>query len=374
MQFSNLEKLFLYFKKSFLKKLILLNTSVFLSTTTLAMGKIQLQGAVDGGGGKAVVCKNSAGEISSIQLLDLWEANTLYDMPPQALGNTLEESVDQALLALKNSYPLKIRASHGSKTCEGQDCLTILMQDTTSKFFNPNTKLKRLRGVELTLTDDSYELAKPANCEIHQIVNYRPDSTILLNQDLFEKMSMVDQTALIAHEAYYRFLRNTLSPETNSIRTRRAIGFIMSKHVFELQQEPSLNESLRCHADGIPYAPSNIYFYRDYNLEGGKYLSIFIDDINGSGLIGAKQPFGSFGFDDDATKKLFSGTCDQNGIMGLIGVRGDGPVEFDHIFRMQWTCEDTHVKLYVTETKPGGASQTTELKCVAENRQFSTPH
>lgn len=159
-----------------------------------------------------------------------------------------------------------------------------------------------------------------------------------------------------------------------TIRTRRAIGFIMSKHIFELQPEPSLNESLRCHADGIPYAPSNIYFYRDYNFENGKYLSIFIDNLNGSRLIGAKQPFGSFSFGDEATKKLYSGACDQNGIMGLIGVRGDGPVEFDHRFRMEWTCEDTHVKLYVTETKPGGASQTTELKCAPENRSLPTAY
>jgi hypothetical protein len=336
-----------------------------------AIGKLKIQGAVDGGGGKVVVCKNVSGAIASVQLLDLWEAKTLYDLPSQTLGSTLRESVDQAVLALKNSYPLKVSMGRGNgKECTNQDCVAMILNETADLFFGEHKKMKRLRGVELTKTDDSYELAKPDECEIQQAVNYRPDGTILVDQDLFEKMSLIDQTALIAHEAYYSFLREGRAPETNSIRTRRAIGYIMSGQIFNLPLVPAFTESLLCHADGIPYAPTNIFLYRDFTNENGKFLSVFIDAINGSRLIGEKQPLMSFSFGEDSERDLFSGICSKEGMVSMIRFSGGGHVEFDHKIQLEWICKDQKVSVYLTETKPGDSAKTSELRCVAGNGPF----
>ncbi len=66
----------------------------------------------------------------------------------------------------------------------------------------PNNNVKWLRGVDLSLTDDSYELAKPDKCEIEQVINYQTSGRVFINQDLFEKMSLENQTALVLHESF----------------------------------------------------------------------------------------------------------------------------------------------------------------------------
>jgi hypothetical protein len=348
-----------------LKPIVFIICFIF-SVQVNAASKLKLHGAVDGGGGKVVVCRNSDTQINNVELLDLWEAKTLYDTTPRDLAPDLAGSVQIAIQALKNSYHLKMSMGLGEgRHCEDQDCLVMLMNDTAHLFFTDNNRLKRLRGVELTLTDDSYELAKPKNCSIEQVVNYRPDGKILMDEDLFEKMSMKDQTALIVHEGYYSFLRSFMSEEKNSIRTRRAIGFILSGRVFQLQSQPEFGTHLFCHANGVPYSPTNIFIYEDPKFKKENCLSPYVEDINGTKLIGEPQPLIWFNFGNKSKEALFSGICDHEGFLGSIRFSGNGPVEFDHRIGISCLCKQGKTQIFVTQEMPGEPLKTTELNCIS---------
>ncbi len=357
---------FLKFNSTSLQFFVCLSCLALFCDIADASIKIKLQGAVDGGGGKAVVCKQN-GAMPIVQLLDLWEAKTLYDYQPTKLASTIEESVQKSFLALKNSFPFTTRMQRGSQSCENQDCLVLILQETAKKFFSNSSDLRRLRGVELTLTNDSYELAKPEGCEIQQVVNYRPNGTILVDQDLFEQLSDIDKVALISHEAYYAFLREQSSQESNSIRTRRAIGYVMSGHEFELQPFPNLKRFLYCSSLGIPFAPSSIYFYPTEEGYIKSTLSIHIYDLNGSRLIGAFQPSLQFNLGTTIHEDLFSGRCTTGDAQTMISFDIGGVVEFDHNIQLQWTCKNEKVALYLTDTKPGDTAKTSELNCVVMN-------
>src|SRR5687767_7417810 len=76
-----------------------------LSVLALTMGLANssfAEGAISGGGGKAVVCRNGANEIRSIELLDLWEARTLFGRTIQESAAPVEEQVDLLIQRLKN--------------------------------------------------------------------------------------------------------------------------------------------------------------------------------------------------------------------------------------------------------------------------------
>ena len=184
------------------------------------------------GGGKGVICRSSSGKIRRAELLDLWEARNLHQTPVTLRGS-VPEMVETALVNLSQSIRTDdFRWVYQGVSYQGPEALLWALRTQAAQFFqtpgSPDiSKLRPLRKMRLTLTDDSYEAVLPADCEIEQIVNYQDEGylggTILLNQDLFERLSPADQAALIAHEALYKVLRGKFG-ETNSLRVRRAVG------------------------------------------------------------------------------------------------------------------------------------------------------
>jgi hypothetical protein len=334
-----------------------------------ARAKIQLEGGVDGGGGRVLVCKKASGEPDQVRLVDLWEAQVLYDLQPKSLAPTLSDSVDIAIKALKNSYVVKGNMSWGNENrCSDQDCLEMILRNTTDLFFKDNVQLKRLRGIKLMPTEDSYELAKPNGCDFEQVVNYRPDGKILMDQDLFEQLSTIDQTALIIHEAFYSFLRHETQNETNSIRTRRIVGVVMSGQSFSLPLNPVVGEALHCLSTHTPFSQTHIYFFTDPNFNENKFLAPYVESLFGSKLIGEIQPLLHFDFGSVDKEELFSGNCQKEGTGGAIRFSGTGFIEFDHQIQVQWHCHNQKIKVQVTDTKQGMPSRTAELSCNVEKQ------
>lgn len=332
---------------------------------SLAKEMVKLQGAVDGGGGKAIVWRSASGEILKVKLLDLWEAETLYDLKPKLFSESSKEIVKLSIGNLKNSYELNLSMSLGpNKSCRDQECVAMLLNDTSELFFQPSSRLKWLRGVELTLTNDSYELAKPEGGKIEQVVNYRPEGKVLVNLDIFEKMPVVDQAALILHEGYYSFLRRLHINENNSIRTRRAIGYVMSGQAFQLYSKPEFGGHSFCETEEPPSSPTNIIFYATGNPQRETELAVYIGSMHGSKLIGEKQPLMSFDFGKEVFEGfLKGGPCPEGDSSSMIQVFGKGPVEFDHEIKLEWKCEYNQRKFFLIETKPGESSKISNLKC-----------
>jgi hypothetical protein len=226
-------------------------------------------GGVDGGGGKSVVCRDGKGRIRSIELLDLWEARVLYRRNLVPSRKPLAKQVSEAIDLLKNAVenPASQIDPRTGKTISGTEETKLRLENVAWFFLNGNSAVRRLHGITLNPTPDSSEPAYPKDCQVEQVVNYINafPAQILINQDLWEKMNSTQQAALIVHEAFYRFLRDY--NETNSVRVRRAVGYIFSGHSFPSLEATLPNPHIVCenfefHGQS---SESKYYFFRDQN-------------------------------------------------------------------------------------------------------------
>jgi hypothetical protein len=335
------------------------------SAIAYAGGLKEANGAISGGGGKSVVCRDSAGAITSVELLDIWEAKTLYENLPVTVSGDLSHDVDLALTRLKNTYRFDGTGSLGDdKQYVGQDFVLALLRQKASNFLTPKDNVLRLRGVSLSLTDDSYELARPSGCEIQQVVNYQMSGRILINQDLYDHLDAINKAALIAHEAMYATLRN-FADESNSIRTRRAIGFVFAGNEFSSEEQAVPDGALLCSSTDTPYPQNRIFFYPAGAPEGIiQKIAVSPWLLGGSKLIGVSHSELMVGFPINQVEDIMHGHCSEafNGMD--FNSQLDGPVEFDRNVRLSWVCQGETLSLYLTQLSPGSSVPSkSELRC-----------
>tara|TARA_B110001454_G_scaffold219195_1_gene251380 strand:+ start:19864 stop:20880 length:1017 start_codon:yes stop_codon:yes gene_type:complete len=320
--------------------------SIFL---LIFIAKLGITGVLNGGGGVGVVCRNLQNDIQSVELLDLWEAKTLFGQEPkQTFASAgLEGGLNLIFEKLKNSYAERVVASN----CVDQDCTYKFLKEQSNLFLQPNSKLLRLRNVTLELTEDSFEVAKPANCKIEQIVNYQASGKILLNQDLFEKMDLLNQIALVAHESYYAFLRLRAS-EQDSVRTRRAIGYVMAGNEF-LDLAPNLLTSdMTCVYQTLPNDLTAINFFWQENPSRMSVEPVF---FSGSRMIGLSKNV----FDFTMVKPLMYSNILENecpradGFYFYLSLGFDGPIEFDRNIGIQFMCKEQKMETFLVYEKRG---------------------
>lgn len=313
---------------------------------------METYGAISGGGGKGVKCLNADGSIKSVELLDLWEATALFDQTLIPSTGSVDADVAAALVRVRDAYPYKgiIRGSDGA-TYKDQAAVFKVLQDEASHFLRPYAELKRLRGVELTPTDDSDELARPTDCRIVQLVNYLPTGRILLDQDLFEKMDTLNQSALIVHEALYAFLRRW-NRDPSSIRTRRATGYVFGGNTFALPNSESRANSIFC-SSGSSDPKYNVVELFSYDAGSSLGLGVEIQSIDDQNLMGMpRADFRADFLSPDNVKEILSGQC-HNEFLGAYSTYLEGPVEFDRLVYMQFLCEGGHVTIKMSGNFPG---------------------
>lgn len=332
-----------------------LSLAIVLTSVTY-FGSFAHAGNADGGGGKGVVCRNPDLSVRSVELLELWESRTLFHRPVVPATGTLESAVDATLVNLKNSFTLKGVAQYFNfgreLLCENQECLLRVMRASAKLFLTNHESVRRLNDVNLELTDDSKELASPANCSIEQIVNYQPSGGfILINQDLYEKMDLTNQTALIAHEALYEALR-FFQNETNSIRVRRAIGYVFSGQTFKLvPYAEAKRKDIVCVS---PAGDSRIVFSRELK-------TVDFSKVMGQQLMGtsARMTIATDFFLDKAE------CTNADAIYGGAGWDGmGGPVEFDRSIKFHRGCVAGKSRVLMLMRAPGEKAFTTHpLAC-----------
>jgi hypothetical protein len=252
---------------------------VFMFIAALFFSFAFAAGGVDGGGGKGVVCRNPDQSIQSVELLDLWEARVLYRRQVVPLGETIADQVRSAANALKRSiyYGIIPTVETPFYFRDENDVLKTIMNLTTyfDNFNSPDSHVAMVSGISLSLTEDSYEIAKPSNCEIEQIVVYRSfqsGTDIWISKDLLDKMDETNKAALIAHEAFYGFAKYYLN-ETNSIRIRRAIGYVFSGKVFDRDIFDLPLRRIKCEANSSA-GKSEFYFFDVGDATKHKIVSV----------------------------------------------------------------------------------------------------
>ncbi len=170
------------------------------------------------------------GQITSVEVLDLWEAKIIFQRTIQYSPDSVEVQVQRAFKNIKNSMNFDWREGPKSKTII-YDWLFSLSEPFLLKV---HEDILRLSGTELQEVPDSFEQARPADGQVHQLMVYNDNSLtpkILLNEDLWDRMDNTNKAAAVVHEAFYKFLRDQ-SPEVDSRRVRRAVGLAMSGYQF----------------------------------------------------------------------------------------------------------------------------------------------
>lgn len=255
------------------------------------------------GGGKGVVCHDASGNVQSVELLDLWEAREVYGRPAMISNAPVADQVKNGIEALK--YSIQTKVGPVLEPGDADHFLTepeLLARGLTANaqlFMSNSNEIHHVRGQKLTPTDDSFENMQPTgNCDIEQLVDYLDSLTepiILVNQDLLDHMNNTNLAALYLHEGYYRYLRGNnylyLSyRETNSVRTRRAIGYVFAGNKFGSLEALIGKDYVHCEGRDKSYSnQSEVYFYGEKDgvyqfieaqIFGQPMIGFFPDPLN----------------------------------------------------------------------------------------------
>lgn len=179
-------------------------------TATQLIASLAVAETTVGNGGDLVVCRNSQNKITSVELLDYFEARELRGIVADIA------STDQAIDRLKRLSPKRAERYRAA------------IAD-----FNANALFKS--GVELTDVPDSDHDLLPAGCKIEQLAIQRKpqfpeDKLYLINKDLWDLMSARDQAGLKLHEIIYR---DTLDAGKTDSKTSRYFNSLISSVDFQ---------------------------------------------------------------------------------------------------------------------------------------------
>ncbi|WP_413584378.1 hypothetical protein [Bdellovibrio sp. HCB274] len=160
---------------------------ILLGSTSTAYGNAK----VIGNGGKIVVCTDSANP-QNMKVVDLYEAQLLRGWIPQVPAGAKDPVTLAGLVIerIKNVNPTRYERYKGF--------LATFLGET-----------RFIKGQELIDIPDSDHPSYPENCKVQQVATQRvpltsQDARYLINNDLWEKMDLTNQAALVLHEIIYR--------------------------------------------------------------------------------------------------------------------------------------------------------------------------
>lgn len=255
-----------------MNKLALIFSICLISAQSMA-----IMGTSSGGGGKGVVCRDLADQIISVEFLDLWEARVVHKRKVQYSNQDLNEQVASGLVRLANVFKTTTQNYPQKTICESTESKTFsntlackngslqkasissneiyMMSWNSLNFLDEDRAKDNINWItegSLSLTQDSYESVKPkGRCQIEQIINLKtagpsaPSNLFEVDEDLWLRMDKTNQAAAILHETMYSYLRY-YAGETNSIRVRRAIAYLMSGYEFAKWSDLLTDEYIQC--------------------------------------------------------------------------------------------------------------------------------
>lgn len=164
-----------------------------------------------GNGGGGVVCPDS------VELYDFYEGRSpiihnIKTWQPDA-RITRDEYLKLAMNRIKNQLPW----IYSGVTSRLDKILSI-----------PDDQL--LLPVEIPLTGDADIPFIKKGCQYQQVANWNERiGRLIINKDLFDRMSSMDQAGLLIHEALYKEARESLNRSSNSDEVRKLVAKIFSE-------------------------------------------------------------------------------------------------------------------------------------------------
>lgn len=162
-------------------------------------------------GGNTVICRNTNGKISSVQLLDFYEGEALF-------GLTIPKKPASYLVQAR-------QVASNLESVVGNRHRQLVERVIANLRFLP-------KGVRLKVVDDSDDiLIPPKSCSVEQTALFTDDGLIHIVSDYWSLMSETDKAGLILHEALYSFMR-MYSGATDSVRSRKINAYAFSGFPF----------------------------------------------------------------------------------------------------------------------------------------------
>jgi len=148
-----------------------------------------------------------------VQSVDLFEAKPLYGLDvitePPALAHPPEQTLARQRLGLLRPV---------DPTYAGRVLAT---------FETLIASIKLLPNTEIAPQPDSFNQIFPQGCVAREVSIYGKDLGFILDQDLWTRLSTVDQAALLAHEAVYQ-IEKELFQATHPIVSRKIVEMLFS--------------------------------------------------------------------------------------------------------------------------------------------------
>lgn len=161
-----------------------------------------------GNGGDVVICEKSS------ELLDFSEAKLLKTF-------TLASSEKKSYLTIAQERVQKLRR------------LNPKLYEQYSKVLGKIEKrLQFIKGASFRDVPDSFEIALPKGCQIHQIAiqqNIEGVTQIHISKDLWDRLDEENRAGLILHEIIYEHF--LAFGERNSVKARKMNALLFSKEI-----------------------------------------------------------------------------------------------------------------------------------------------
>jgi len=212
--------------KSFLKSqsIVLAMAVSLLSNSLLANA-----GVGAGGGGAAVVCKNSQGVTNSVKLLDLYEAELNSHLKIPRSAKPMVQQIGEALAKTDEFFRYDLKEQ---------------LQKISVNYLPTNVTQRQ----PYDLGDDP--IVVEDHCSVEWVAFYRDgNESLQIVTKYFNQMSRTDQAALMIHESVYRIRRSKLD-DSSSAESREIVSGFFSPSVSR-NQLAELTQDMRTPSNRI---------------------------------------------------------------------------------------------------------------------------
>jgi hypothetical protein len=175
----------------------------------------------EGGGGGAVVCRYG-NEITSVEMLDLFEAPIIHGFK----------------ISKNNDIPFREQLKAHLKAVYFPDAYMYLFTEVASEILSKMQFLPD--GIILETPDDVGERIPrimKEGCKLEGLGFYTEERKLLVSKVLFDHLSETDKAAFILHEVFY-FLYRTNRAGKDSYLARKAVGYFMIDEPFQYGERP----------------------------------------------------------------------------------------------------------------------------------------
>lgn len=253
------------------------NTSTPQSEVSTPNGSLQADsgGVINGGGGTGVRCLKDGKQ--TVEVLDLYEAKSIYNLSMMDFGTSEEEAKDKLAQILARHF-------WNPYTIEMEKYANYLKQTYLQEFLNNIRFIDA--GKKLRPTKDAYDPVLETGCEPVQVAVYYDESVLLVDKALWDQMDWTNKMGLLAHEALYFLARQ--SGTTNSMSTRKLVGMLFSTKGAKPIEEgvpAELNKSLGCEITSGGFSKGRFFMYKSQLSSGEKGLELVFRDLGNDGSL-----------------------------------------------------------------------------------------